>query len=114
MNELTHSNWAAVFAEGRQFCASLDRRGVTSLLKMLCDQLDRQVAAQAAPCAGLVSTCARLRGLLDTPGWTSAQVSTPPDARQHGLTVGVTWAKPAARRGLTPMQKWQRKQGVRR
>lgn len=106
MNEIVLSQQAIELANVLSGGMVLDRPAVNKLL--------RKLATLDSGVSGCATMQAQLRAMLARKDWLRISISAnAATVRTLGISIGIVESKPTpARRGLTPMQKWQRRNGL--
>jgi hypothetical protein len=109
MNELTPAAMRGVELASLLTAGMLLDRAATK-------RLLRQLTALQSDVPGCAVMIAQLRGVLARTDWVRISiVADPRTIRTAGVNIGIAEAQPAKlKTGLTPMQKWQRRNGLRR
>jgi len=107
MNELITTSQAVQLSGHIQTGLILDRAQVKKLL--------RQLEKFGAEVVGGDMIQAQLRGILDRRDWITISIAaaSPASARAGGVHIGIVRSKSVpTKTRLSPMQKWQRKNGL--
>ena len=107
MNELTITSRAVEVAGRIKVGLVLDRHQVKKLL--------REVAGCGANIVGCEVMKSQLAGILQRRDWLLVSISadSPSAARLTGVNIGIVQTKPTTKKNrLSPLQKWQRKNGL--